>query len=468
MHHDLRVGPVRGAVRHTINVRRWLLPAITSLIATGAIADENRVSVRVGAAAFGDLSADAPQVRREIRASDLPAPFRTPSAVHTAQFVPKPAGVNARLPPGFDMALFVSGLNMPRVMQVAPNGDVFVAESGAGQVRVMRTVNGATRPSRIETFISGLSQPFGIGFYPPGKSPRYVYIGTVDSVVRVPYREGDLIARGPAETLVHGTWGEGGHWTRNIAFSLDGSKMFVSVGSHSNDGREMPKRDIQSIRHWEQTHVSGASWGAERNRANVLEFDPRGKRGRIFATGIRNCIGLAVQPRTGALWCSTSERDGLGDDLVPDYVTRVRQGQFFGWPWYYIGDHEDPTHLGERPDLRARVTVPDVLIQAHSASMAMVFYDGQQFPAEYQGQLLVAEHGSWNRSKRTGHKIIRVVLRNGEPTGEYEDFITGLVVDEDHVWARPVALAVARDGSLLISEDAMGTIWRVTYRGRSP
>jgi glucose/arabinose dehydrogenase len=206
----------------------------------------------------------------------------------------------------------------------------------------------------------------------------------------------------------------------------------------------------------------GAAWGDETDRAAVLVFDPDGKNRKLFATGIRNCVGLAMQPN-GTAWCSTNERDSLGDDLVPDYVTRVKENAFYGWPWFYIGDNQDPRHPGARPDLKDKITVPDVLLQAHSASLGMTFYDGNSFPAEYRGDAFAAEHGSWNRSKRTGYKVIRIRLKDGVPTGEYEDFVTGFVVDDKEVWGRPVGVAVAHDGALLFSEDGNGTIWRVSH-----
>jgi glucose/arabinose dehydrogenase len=242
--------------------------------------------------------------------------------------------------------------------------------------------------------------------------------------------------------------------------------LFVSVGSATNVGQSMGKRNAAAIAQWEAQHGLGSAWGDETDRADVLVFDPDGGNRRTYATGIRNCVGLAVHPLTGDLWCSTNERDGLGDDLVPDYVTRVRDGAFYGWPWYYLGTHEDPRHRGARPDLRDKITVPDVLIQAHSASMRIVFYEGAQFPAEYRGDAFVAQHGSWNRAKRTGYKVIRVRLRDGVPTGEYDDFSTGFVVNDASVWGRPVGVAVTNDGALLISEDAGGTIWRVSYSGQ--
>jgi glucose/arabinose dehydrogenase len=232
----------------------------------------------------------------------------------------------------------------------------------------------------------------------------------------------------------------------------------VSVGSASNDAEGLkgsPSGDSKS--------ALGASSDYEARRADVLSFNPDGTDAKVFATGIRNCVGLAVHPTTGDAYCSTNERDGFGDDLVTDYVTRVREGAFYGWPWFYIGNHEDPNHAGERPDLKDKVTVPDVLIQAHSASLGLTFYNGTAFPAEYRGDGFAAEHGSWNRAKRTGYKVIRIRMKDGVPTGEYEDFMMGFVVNDSDVWGRPVGVTVTRDGALLVSEDGNGTIWRITH-----
>ena len=299
----------------------------------------------------------------------------------------------------------------------------------------------------------------------PADEPQWVYVANTDSVVRFPYRAGDLKARGAAEVIVP-KLPTGGHWTRDVAFSKDGTRMFVSVGSQSNVAEGMGGLDAAARRQWEQQRPSGAAWGNETDRAGVLVFDPQGKNQKVFATGIRNCVGMAVNPTTGDLWCSTNERDGLGDDLPPDYITRVRGGGFYGWPWYYIGAHEDPRHKGARPDLKDKSIVPDVLLQPHSASLGMTFYTGEQFGTEFRGSAFAAEHGSWNRSTRTGYKIIRALVKDGVPTGEYEDFVTGFGIDDASVWGRPVGVAMARDGSLLFSEDGNGTIWRVS-RGRS-
>jgi glucose/arabinose dehydrogenase len=265
--------------------------------------------------------------------------------------------------------------------------------------------------------------------------------------------------------VVPGLPGFGAHYTRALAFSKDGTRLFIAVGSASNVAEQMPKLDPDALKAFIASHALGAAWGDEENRADVLAATPEGKDLKVYAAGIRNCVGLATDPATGALWCATNERDRLGDDLPPDYVTRVRAGAFYGWPWYYIGAHPDPRHAGERPDLADKVTVPDVLLQPHSAPLQIAFYDAAQFPAEYRGDAFVTLHGSWNRSLRTGYKVVRVRLSHGAPTGEYDDFMTGLVASDKAVWARPVGIAVAHDGALLVGDDENGTIWRVTYTG---
>jgi glucose/arabinose dehydrogenase len=429
----------------------------------GAEAAE-RGRLLTGAAAFTDWRADAPTVRRRIAVEDLPPPYATRSASNDARVVARPAGASPQVPPGFQVELFASGLRDPRALATAPNGDIFVVESEPGRVRVLRAADGDRKPRETGVFASGLNQPFGIAFYPPGPEPQWVYVANTNAVVRFAYRLGDRKARGRPETIVR-TLPKGGHITRNLAFSQDGRRMFVSVGSAGDVGEGMKKRSAAEIARWETEHGLGAAWDNDTDRAAVLAFDPDGKNRRVFASGLRNCVGLSVHPHTGDLWCSVNERDGLGDDLVPDYVTRVRDGAFFGWPWYYLGPHQDPQHPGERPDLKDRITVPDVLLQAHAASMRIAFYEGTQFPAEYRHDAFVAEHGSWNRAKRTGPKVIRVHLENGVPTGEYEDFMTGFVVSDSAVWGRPVGVTVAHDGALLVSEDGNGTIWRMTWRG---
>lgn len=416
-----------------------------------------------------DWRMDAPGRTHHISANDMPAPYATPSSNNAAQFVSRPDGATLAVPPGFTVAAFATGLEGPRRVQIAPNGDIFITETLAGRVRVVQSAEGAVMPSRIENFAVGLDGPFGIAFYPAGPNPEWIYVATNNRVLRFAYRSGDIQPRGAAEIVVATLANtKGGHSTRDLAFSKDGSRMFVSVGSGSNAAENTPRKTAAQIQSWEATHALGAAWAGDVNRGDVLVFDVDGKKnsGRAFATGIRNCVGLATQPDTGDLWCATNERDGLGDDLVPDYVTRVREGAFYGWPWFYIGAHEDPRHAGERPDLAHKITEPNVLLQSHSAPLTLAFYNAQSgaaaFPREYLGDAFVALHGSWNRSRRTGSKVVRVRFKDNEPTGEYEDFVTGFVIDNEHIWGRPVGVAVARDGALLVSDDVTNTLWRVS------
>ena len=405
-------------------------------------------TLRTGASAFTDYRTQRPGVARRITVADLPRPNATPAADNGPRLVPRPAKAWPMVPPGFKVELFAAGLDNPRLLRCAPNGDVFVAESRPGRVKVFRGMNQAGAPLQTEVFAEGLRQPFGIAFYPPGPDPQWVYIGDTDAVLRIPYRNGDLKARGPAQSITGlpggGLLRGGGHWTRDLAFSLDGRKLFISVGSHSNvddtDGNP-----------------------AEFHRADILECDPGGSALRVYAWGLRNPVSLAVHPRSGELWTSVNERDGLGDNLPPDYITHVQENGFYGWPWYYIGGHQDPRHPGSRPELKAKVLVPDVLLQPHNASLGMTFYEGNQFPPAYRGDIFAAEHGSWNRATRTGYEVIRVPMHQKDrATGEYEDFMTGFVTEDGHVWGRPVGVAVAQDGSLLVSDDGSNAIWRIS------
>jgi glucose/arabinose dehydrogenase len=442
---------------------KWIGSVATlalSLLANTAV-DAQPAPLR-GPDAFGDWQRDKPGTVRLIRPDDLQKPGATPSTANAPRVVPRPAFSTPQVPPGFKIELFAEGLSDPRVIRTAPNGDIFVVETRTGRIRVLRMPDGASMPSTNEIYASGLRQPFGVAFFPHGDNPQWLYVANTDSVVRFAYRNGDLKASGKAETIVASLPHGYVHSTRDIVFTLDDKRMLVSVGSAGNAGEGMG-RPPDGLEAWSGTHALGAAWGAETDRAAVLAFDFDGKNQKVFATGIRNCVGLAIQPASGAPWCSTNERDGLGDNLVPDYVTRVRENAFYGWPWFYIGSNEDPKHIGERPDLKDKITIPDVLLQSHSASLGLTFYDGSSFPSEYRGDAFAAEHGSWNRSKRTGYKVVRIRLKDGIPTGEYEDFVTGFVVNDSEVWGRPVGVTVARDGALLVSEDGNGTIWRVSY-----
>ncbi len=444
------------------------------LLATNAHAQPRpdfRPDVRTGATAMQDWRGDAPSVIRRILSADLPPPYANRSASNSPSTVSQPQGAALHVPPGFAVRQFAAGLRNPRIIRVAPNGDIFVAETSAGRITVLRAADGAAQPDRRETFATNLDRPFGIAFYPPGPNPRFVYVAGNHAVQRFAYNTGDLQASGPPETVVAQLSNTAfHHTTRDIAFSSDGRRMFVSVGSSSNVAESMPHLDPAAICAHDAAFGLGAAWGDDEQRADVLVFDPEGHDRRVFATGIRNCVGLAVPAGGSEPWCATNERDGLGDDTPPDYVTRVQQGKFYGWPWYYIGAHEDPRHRGERPDLAGQVTIPDVLIQAHSAALGMVFYPPaaagpSAFPPAYRGDAFVALHGSWNRARRTGYKVVRLHMRNGVPDGTYEDFLTGFVVDDSQVWGRPVGVAVAHDGALLVTEDGNGTVWRVTFSG---
>jgi glucose/arabinose dehydrogenase len=404
-----------------------------------------------GKAAFTDYRTQKPGVLRKITKEDLPAPYATPSVDHGADAISRPRDAWPQCPPGFRVDLYASGLAGPRLIRTAPNGDVFVAESRSGRIRVLRGTGPDGKAQQNSVFATGLNMPFGIAFYPPGSNPNYLCVANTDSVVRFPYFNGDLKARGAPHVVIPNLPGGGflrggGHWTRDLAFSEDGKRLFVSVGSYSNDDDP-------------DTHSN------EFHRADILTSSPDGSGLRVFAHGIRNAVGIAIQPGTGELWASVNERDGLGDDLVPDYITHVQEGGFYGWPWYYIGGNRDPRHAGKHPELQNKAIVPDVLVQPHNASLEMTFYTAAQFPEEYRGDIFASEHGSWNRNVRTGYEVIRVPLNNGKAGGEYADFLTGFVTRDGRVWGRPVGVAVASDGTLLVSDDLSNSIWRVSYEG---
>ena len=443
-----------------------MLLVYVALVFVASPASAQPGEVRTGAAALDAWTADAPGVGRHIKPSDLPAPptgtAPEKSVGKTAKVVQPPQGALPKVPDGFVVQVFASGFKQPRTLRIAPNGDVFVAESGTGRVLVFRAVAGAT-PSKPEIFAENLDRPYGIVFHPPA-DPRYVYVAAANQVVRYPYRVGSTKATGPAEVIV-GNIPTERHWTRDLAVSRDGKLLFLAIGSASNLGvGGMPDMTPEQIQQHEKTHGRGAAWGKEENRAVVRVLDPEGKSVRNYATGLRNCSGLAMQPGTDNLWCVVNERDHLGPLLVPDHMVRVQEGAFYGWPWYYIGGNEDPALKGKRPDLKGHVRVPDVLIQSHSSALSAAFYDRDAFPAEYRGDAFVALHGSHSRPDRTGYKVIRVRMKDGNPTGEYEDFMTGFVIDNDSVWGRPAGVTVARDGALLVSDDANGTIFRITRK----
>jgi glucose/arabinose dehydrogenase len=412
-------------------------------------------TVLTGHAAFTDAAHEAPGIRRHLTVADLPAPAPEESVDNGPKLVPRPDNAWPIAPKGFKVELYATGLDNPRLIRTAPNGDLFLAESETGKIKVFRGAGPDGKAKQVSVFAADLRQPFGIAFYPAGPNPKWLYIGNTDGIVRFPYKNGDLTASGPSEHLADlpggGRLRGGGHWTRDLAFSKDGTKLFASVGSHSN----VDDADT----HPEEFH-----------RADVLEFTPEGKFIKIYASGLRNCVGEAINPLTGELWCSTNERDALGNNLVPDYVTHVQEDGFYGWPWFYYGGPsgglQDPRHPGKHPELQSKVITPDILVNPHFASLEMMFYEGSQFPAEFKGDGFAAEHGSWNRAQRGGYEVIRLPMHNGHATGEYEDFLTGFVTSDGQVWGRPVGVAQAKDGSLFVSDDGSRSIWHVTYTGK--
>jgi len=370
----------------------------------------------------------------------LPPPFATESARRSSRQVAQPADAKLFVPKGFKVNVFADGgFREPRWMALAPNGDVFLADSHGNSVIVLRDKNKDGIAEERFVWSNKLSQPFGMAFY-----KDWFYVANTDSIVRFKYTPGQTAAEGEPERLVELTaGGYNQHWTRDVLFSPDGSKMFVSIGSATNVSVE-----------------------ADPKRAAISVYDPDGKNHRIYASGLRNPIGLAWNPKTGELWAAVNERDGLGDDLVPDYATSVKEGGFYGWPYSFIGQNEDPRRKGENAALVAKAIVPDVLFTSHVAALGIQFYTGKMFPKEYHGDAFVAFHGSWNRQKMSGYKVVRIRFKDGKVVGNsYEDFVSGWLPTEDsnEVWGRPVGLLVAADGSLLITDDGAKKIWRVSY-----
>ncbi|MGI4756001.1 MAG: PQQ-dependent sugar dehydrogenase [Janthinobacterium lividum] len=452
--------------------------------------------VQVGQAAFSDWSQEKPGTSHKVLVTDLPEPNPGQSVRKQPHLVPRPKDAWPIAPAGFRVTLYAGGDNgpgpspdqpkseehktqpadsgtfrQPRLIRTAPNGDLFVADSGGGIIFVLRGMGADGRATKVEPFATGLDHPFGIAFY-PANNPRFVYVANTTSVVRFPYHPGDLHATSKPETIVpvlpgYAQLAGGGHWTRDVVFSQDGKHMLVSVGSGSNvdNPDDHPK---------------------EFHRANVLEYTPEGVFEKVYASGLRNCVGEAINPVTGMLWCSTNERDELGNHLVPDYVTSVPEGGFFGWPWYYMGGHQDPrlpqpcadgtgvnpqassespdAGTCNRVDLHAKVLTPDVLLQPHMASLEMAFYPSAgNFPTAYSGNAFASEHGSWNREDRAGYEVVRIPMHNGKADGSYEDFLTGFVVDADNVWGRPVGVAFGKDGSMFVTDDGSRSVWHITY-----
>jgi glucose/arabinose dehydrogenase len=428
------------------------------------------VAATANPAAGEHWSQDSPGRIHEVRAADLDKPFATASAGNPPATVPRPAGTLPAVPQGFKVDLWFTDPDRGRIMAKAPNGDIFLGSMSRRIIKVLRSSTGE-RADTVSTFAADMNRPFGFAFWPVGPNPQYLYVAYVNSIVRFPYRNGDLVASAAPEVVVpHLVAAPGAHTTRTLVFSSDSKTMYVSIGSASNIGEAIDARPPEPLPDWERRHGLGAAWGEELDRGVVLRFNPDGSGRRTFATGLRNCVGMYRHPGTGDLFCSVNERDLLGDNLPPDYLTRVREGAFYGWPWYYIGDHEEPRLKGRRPDLKGKVTAPDLLLTAHSAPLGMAVYDAPAgaraaFPSAYRGDMFLALHGSWNRATRTGSKVVRVFMKDGVPTGKYQDFMTGFVASDKEVWGRPSWVAVQDDGALLAVDDLTGEIWRVSPAG---
>ena len=411
---------------------------------------------------ISDWYNDRPGIWRKLSPSELTHPYASTSTAVTTTAVQITPDFLPKSMTGFKVELFVSGLFGPRTIRVAPNGDLFIAETEAGRLRVIPRNDQYLAKIQERFFVTGLERPYGIAFYPPGQDPHYIYVSTEKTVIRYPYSNGDLVAKHSAEVIINDL-PSGGHWTRDIAFSPSGKTFFLSIGSESNAAEDLRQISHEEVAKLEQEAGLGMIWGAEQGRAAVYTYDSNGRDKKTFATGLRNCSGLTMRPTSDELWCVVNERDMLGDNLPPDYATKVKEGGFYGWPWYYIGSNPDPRHMSQRQDLANQVTLPDVLFQAHSAPLSIVFYQQGHFPQEYWGDAFVTLHGSWNRAEKTGYKVVRVKFKDGNPTGEYQDFLTGFVKDNTHIWGRPAGVAVASDGSLLVSDDVSGSVWRVYY-----
>ena len=385
------------------------------------------------------LAGDQPGTVFHISINDFPKPYATPGVANPPNRIERPAGVLPQVPAGFTVSIYASGLTNPRWMTVAPNGDVFLAETGAGRITLLHENKGT-----IETnnFADGFRQPHGLLFYNGA-----LYVSDVQAVWRLAYADGATKAGSRTRVTSAADLSPfGNHWTRDLAVDSKGT-LYVGIGSASNVGEDAPTRaTVQTVATDGTLHT--------------------------FASGIRNPVGLQFYPGTDDLFVTVNERDGLGDELVPDYLTHVQPGAFYGWPYSYLGQHPDPDYGDKRPDLVAKTVMPDMLFHAHSAPLGLVFYEGSQFPASYKGDAFVSLHGSWNSGAPTGYKVVRVPFKNGRPLGTYENFVTGFWNGDDkpgspaRVWGRPAGLAVAKDGSLLIADDAGKVVWRVSYTGK--
>ncbi len=446
-----------------MNRKLVCLPAWALLAVLFACSNDKKADSKAEKEAIADTARGAAvtTVSQEV---NLPKPFATESTKKFAKVMGWPAGKTPTAPAGFTVTKFASGLQNPRWMYQAPNGDIFVAESNtmpnakekvaaklsgkaksqnlgqsANRITLFRDANGDGKPEAQQVFLSELNQPLGMLVL-----NNSFYVANTDGLMQFPYQEGQTKISGPGKKILSlPAGGYNNHWTRNIIANPDGSKIYVSVGSASNVGEHGMQEEAR--------------------RAAILEVNPDGTGERIYAGGLRNPVGIDWAPGTNTLWAAVNERDELGDDLVPDYVTSVKEGGFYGWPYAYFGANEDPRRKGERPDLVKQTLVPDVPLAPHSASLGLAFYDGKAFPEKYRNGIFIGQHGSWNRSQFSGYKVVFVPFKDGKPAGKPEDFLTGFLVgNEEEVYGRPAGVTVLKDGSMLVADDASNTIWRVS------
>jgi len=383
-------------------------------------------------------------VKTAIGTITLPPPYATESKTSFSKVIGWPEGKTPTAPKGFVVTKFAGDLVNPRWTYIAPNNDIFVVESGTraskNQITVFRDTDKDGKFETRNVFISNLNKPFGMLVL-----KDYFYIANTDGLYRYPYKNNPLkLETQGTKILELPAGGYNNHWTRNLLASKDGSKIYVSVGSGSNNAEHGIDKELR--------------------RADILEINPDGTGEKIYASGLRNPVGMDWNPANGELWTAVNERDELGDELVPDYVTSVKRDGFYGWPYSYFGNIPDPRMKGERKDLVEKAIVPDIPVGPHTASLGLAFYTKDKFPAKYKNGIFIGQHGSWNRSKISGYKVLFVPFANGKPSGKPEDFLTGFVSNEEkaEVYGRPVAVTVMDDGSLLVNDDSGNTIWKVS------
>lgn len=406
-------------------------------------------------------------VNTSSEAVNLPVPDTTASKNKFSKVIGWPEGKTPTAPEGFVVTKFASNIKSPRNTIVAPNGDILVVLSNserstaeavantvsgkaksevAGQsantILLYRDTNKDGKPDLTTTFLTGLNQPYGMLII--GNS---FYVANTDGLWQYPYKNGDTKITAPGKKIVSlPAGGYNNHWTRNLIANADKSKIYITVGSGSNVGENGMENEVR--------------------RANILEVNPDGSGEKIYAAGLRNPVGIDWAPGSNMLWTAVNERDGLGDDLVPDYITSVQQGAFYGWPYAYYGQNEDPRLKGVKPEMVKKTIAPDVPVGSHTASLGLAFYKGTKFPAKYQGGAFVGQHGSWNRSALAGYKVVFVPFKDGKPTGKPEDFLAGFIsnTDKGEVFGRPVGVTQTPDGALLVADDVSGVIWRVAAK----